>query len=104
HPVDVACWIVLDDVGADDVRVDPVKHGEQVARLQSARLVVRNPWRAGRIERVEINADVKRRLRDRHPLGGEVAHLDDLDGEPLRLLTAVAVEGPDADLDQSSGD
>ena len=98
--VQVARRMKLDDVGADDRARHAVEHRQHLADAEPARLVMRDAGREGGIEPVEVDADVERRVGDRHALRREIAHLDHLDSEPLRLRAAMGVERPDADLDQ----
>ena len=63
--------------------------------------MVRNTGSERRVERIQVDADVKRCGRDRHLIRCEASHFHDLDPEPLRLLAAMRVERTDSDLDEA---
>ena len=58
HAVDVAGWVIFDDVGADDRPPYAVQDRQDVAHGEAARLVVGNAGSEGGVERIEVDADV----------------------------------------------
>src|SRR5262245_56257619 len=58
HPANVLAGVEFDDVGADELAAERVEKREHFAHGQSSGLAMRDAWRVGRIEAVEIERDV----------------------------------------------
>ncbi|ESX92451.1 hypothetical protein X755_26025 [Mesorhizobium sp. LNJC405B00] len=64
---------------------------------------MRHAGRTSRVEAVEIDREIDRRLEIELQILAEMPRLDHFDAEALELVTKFIIEGAQADLDQPVG-
>ena len=90
--------VQLDNVCSHQLPLEPRNHFDHLARTEPTRLMMRHPWRKGRIVSIQIQRQINRSIELGRQIRAPVAHVYTLDPKAFGLLALMRVHRGDAHL------